>query len=287
VTRVAVIGLGAMGSRIASRLLDAGHRVIVWNRTAAKAGPLVERGAELLDSPAAAAGTAEALLVMVSDPPALAAITDGPEGIAAGATSSLTVIQMSTVDPSAVSRLATALPAGVGLLDAPVQGSIDAVEAGSLTLFVGGPEPLVERWMPLLSTLGSPIHVGPLGTGTAAKLVANATLFATLGVLGEAIALAERLKLPRDVAYEILTTTPLGAQAERRRDAVESGEFPKRFALALARKDAELILEAGADARVDLRLATATAEWLRDADEGGFGDLDYTALLAWILRGGE
>jgi 3-hydroxyisobutyrate dehydrogenase-like beta-hydroxyacid dehydrogenase len=287
VTRIAVIGLGAMGSRIASRLLDTGHRVTVWNRTAAKAGPLVERGAELVDSPAAAAGTAEALLVMVSDPPALAAITDGPEGIAAGATSSLTVIQMSTVDPAAVSRLATALPAGVGLLDAPVQGSIDAVEAGSLTLFVGGPEPLVERWMPLLSTLGSPIHVGPLGTGTAAKLVANATLFATLGVLGEAIALAERLKLPRDVAYEILTTTPLGAQAERRRDAVESGEYPKRFALALARKDAELILAAGADARVDLRLATATAEWLRDADEGGFGDLDYTALLAWILRGGE
>jgi 3-hydroxyisobutyrate dehydrogenase-like beta-hydroxyacid dehydrogenase len=287
VTAVAVVGLGAMGSRIATRLLDAGHELIVWNRSAERAAPLVERGARIADSPAEAAAAADALIVMVADPPALAAVSEGTEGIAAGATSSLTVIQMSTVDPAAVSRLATALPAGVGLLDAPVLGSIDAVEAGSLTLFVGGPEPLVERWKPLLSTLGSPIHVGPVGAGTAAKLVANATLFGTLGLLGEAIALAERLGVPRDVAFEILGTTPLATQAERRRDAIENEAIPKRFGLSLARKDAELVLAAAADAGADLRLATATAEWLRSADAGGLGDLDYTALLAWILRAGE
>jgi 3-hydroxyisobutyrate dehydrogenase/2-hydroxy-3-oxopropionate reductase len=280
VSAIAVVGLGAMGSRIAARLLDARHRLIVWNRTAEKAQPLVERGAELAASPADAAGAAEAVLVMVSDPAALVAVSEGPQGIAAGATSSLTVIQMSTVDPAAASRLASALPAGAGVLDTPVLGSIDAVEGGSLTLFVGGAEPLVKRWTPLLSTLGSPIHVGPLGAGTAAKLVANATLFSTLAVLGEAIALAERLGLARDVVFEILKTTPLAAQAERRREALENENYPKRFALALARKDAELIVEAGAD----LRVHAATAEWLREAEDGDLGDLDYTALLAWILR---
>ena len=278
---IAVIGLGAMGSRIAARLLNAGHRVIVWNRTVEKAEPLVARGAELAASPADAAGGVEAVLVMVSDPAALTAVTEGPEGIAAGASSSLTVIQMSTVDPPAVARLASALPAGVGVLDAPVLGSIDAVETGSLTLFVGGAEPLVERWKPLLSTLGSPIHVGDLGAGMAAKLVANATLFATLAVLGEAIALAERLGLARDVGFEILKTTPLAAQAERRREAIKNERYPKRFALALARKDAELIVGAGAD----LRVHAAIAKWLREAEDAGLGDLDYTALLAWILHG--
>jgi 3-hydroxyisobutyrate dehydrogenase-like beta-hydroxyacid dehydrogenase len=283
-SRVAVVGLGAMGSRIAARLLDAGNELLVWNRSADKAARLVERGAELAVNPAEAAAGAEALLVMVSDPPALAAVTEGPDGVAAGAARSVTVIQMSTVDPGAVRRLASALPRGVGLLDAPVQGSIDAVEAGSLTLFVGGREPLVQRWTPLLSTLGSPIHVGPVGTGTAAKLVANATLFAMLGVLGEAIALADGLGVPREAAWRILSTTPVAAQAERRRDAIENDAYPRRFGLALARKDAELIAAAAAEAGADLPLTTATAEWLRAADDGGLGDVDYTALLKWILE---
>jgi 3-hydroxyisobutyrate dehydrogenase-like beta-hydroxyacid dehydrogenase len=287
VTTIAVLGLGAMGSRIAARFLDAGHRLVVWNRTADKTAALVDRGAELAATPAEAARVAEALVIMVSDPAALAAVTEGPDGVAAGATDGSTVIQMSTVDPSSVSRLASVLPRGVGLLDAPVQGSVDAVETGSLTLFVGGDDALVERWTPLLSTLGSPIHVGPVGTGTAAKLVANATLFATLGVLGEAIALAERLGVSREVAFEIMSSTPLAAQAERRRDAIENEAYSKRFGLALARKDAELILAAAAEAGVDLRLASATAEWLQDADDGGLGELDYTALLEWILRAGE
>jgi 3-hydroxyisobutyrate dehydrogenase len=283
VTEVAVVGLGAMGSRIAGRLIDAGHQVLVWNRTAERAAPLVERGAQLAATPAAAAAGAEAVIVMVSDPSALVAVTEEENGIAPGATASLTVIQMSTVDPAAVMRLAGALPKGVGLLDAPVLGSTDAVEAGTLTLFVGGPAPLVERWTPLLSDLGSPIHVGGVGAGTAAKLVANATLFATLAALGEAIALAERLGLSPEIAFEVLSTTPLAAQAERRRGAIERDDYPKRFALALARKDAELVL-AAAGPRVDLRLGRATAEWLRGADTAGLGDLDYTALLAWIRR---
>jgi 3-hydroxyisobutyrate dehydrogenase-like beta-hydroxyacid dehydrogenase len=276
-----------MGSRIAGRLLAAGHEVVVWNRTAKRASPPVDHGAEFVATPAAAARAAEALIVMVSDPPALATVTDGPDGIAAGTTPSLTTIQMSTVDPAAVARLASALPPEAGLLDAPVLGSIDAVEAGSLTLFVGGPKPLFDRWTPLLSTLGSPTHVGPLGTGTAAKLVANATLFASLGIVGEAIALAERLGVSREAAFEVLGTTPLAAQAERRRGAIERDEYPKRFGLALARKDAELVLAAAADTGIELRLARATAEWLREAEEGGLGDLDYTALLAWILRAGD
>ena len=111
----------------------------------------------------------------------------------------------------------------------------------------------------------------------AAKLVANSTLITVIGALGEALALAEALGLSREIAFEILGTTALAAQAERRRPALESGEFPPRFPLRLARKDADLIAEQG----LDLRLTEAGRSWLAEA---GDGDQDYSAVLLRILE---
>ena len=275
VARVAVVGLGGMGSRIARRFLDAGHELTVWNRTAAKVEQLVEAGAAAATSPAEAAARSEVVITMVSDPSALQAVTEGPEGVAAGAGSQTTVIEMSTVGPAAVARLASTLSAE--LLDAPVLGSLSEAESGSLSIFVGGEATSFERCRELLSVLGSPIHVGPSGSGAAAKLVANTTLFGVIGALGEALALAEGLGLSRESAFEVLATTPLAAQAERRRPALESRDFPPRFPLRLARKDADLIAETG----MDLRLTNAARSWLAEA---GDGNRDYSAVLLRIVE---
>jgi 3-hydroxyisobutyrate dehydrogenase-like beta-hydroxyacid dehydrogenase len=283
---VAVLGLGAMGSRVARRLLEAGHELVVWNRTSEKAAPLVEAGATAAPTPADAAGRAEAVLTMVADPAALREVTEGEAGVAAGLGAGSTLIEMSTVGPDALRRLASVLGERAGLLDAPVLGSRAEAEEGTLTIFAGGPPELVERWTPLLSVLGSPLHVGPLGSGAAAKLVANTTLVGTIGVLGEALALADGLGLSREKAFEVLAVTPLGAQAERRRAAVEAGDYPPRFALYLARKDAELVVAAAREAGVDLRLTEAARTWLAESEEAGWGDRDYSAVLAWILERG-
>jgi 3-hydroxyisobutyrate dehydrogenase len=283
VSTVAVLGLGAMGSRIARRLLDAGHELVVWNRTPSKADELVALGAARADTPADAAARAEAVLTMLADPGAVRDVTEGSNGIAAGAGEGTTVIEMSTVGPAAIARLRVTLPEAVGLLDAPVLGSLPQVEAGALRVFVGGPEALAERWLPLLSELGTPMHVGPLGSGAAAKLVANTTLFGSLGVLGEALALAQGLGLERKTAFDVLAATPIAAQAERRREAIESGEYPPRFSLALAKKDADLVAEAAASAGVELRLAAAARSWLADADQAGWADLDYAVVLERML----
>jgi 3-hydroxyisobutyrate dehydrogenase/2-hydroxy-3-oxopropionate reductase len=280
---IGFVGLGGMGSRMARRLLDAGHELVVWNRTREKMAPLVQAGALPAETPAEAAQRSEAVLTMVSDPEALEAVTEGPDGLAAGAGISHTVIEMSTIGPAAVKRLESRLPSGTGLLDAPVLGSLAEAEAGTLRIFIGGPAPLAERWTPLLATLGSPIHVGSLGAGAAAKLVANLTLLGALGLLGEALALARGLGLSRETAFEVLAATPLAAQAERRRPAIESGEYPARFSLSLAQKDADLITEAAAEAGIDMRLAKAARTWLADANEAGWADWDYSAVLAWIL----
>ena len=283
-TSVAVIGLGAMGSRFAGRFLDAGHEVIVWNRTPEKAEELLSRGASAAASPAEAARRAEAVVTVVSDPAALRAVTEGPDGIAAGANASTTVIEMSTVGLRAVRWLETALPPVVGLLDAPVLGSLSEAESGTLLVFVGGPHRLAKRWIPLFGTLGSVIVAGPLGSGAAAKLVANATLVGTLTLLGETIALADRLGLGRRLTMDILASTPLGLASKRRREQLETGDFPLRFRLALARKDAELVREAAEAAGVETRVLAAAATWFADAQEAGLGDRDYSEILRLITR---
>jgi 3-hydroxyisobutyrate dehydrogenase-like beta-hydroxyacid dehydrogenase len=284
VATVAVLGLGTMGSRIARRLLEAGNEVVVWNRTAERAEPLVELGAAVAATPAEATSAAEIVLIMVTDADALAAVTEGEDGVAAS-TEPATVVQMSTVGPKAVRRLADALPAGFDLLDAPVLGSVAEVESGSLQILVGGDEDVLERCRPVLEALGRIVFVGPVGAGSAGKLVANAALLGTMAVVGEALSLGLQLGLSFEAAFDVLGATPLGAQAERRRPSLESGSYPPRFTLALARKDADLIEAAAEAAGADLRVGRAVDSWLDEAAAAGLSDLDYSAVLTSIVKG--
>jgi 3-hydroxyisobutyrate dehydrogenase-like beta-hydroxyacid dehydrogenase len=259
---------------------------VVWNRSRARADQLVALGAERAATPAEAAGRARAVITVMSDPRALRAVAEGPDGVASGAGGAATIIDMSTVGPQAIARLASVLPDQAGLIDAPVLGSVAEAEAGTLRIFAGGPARLVQRWTPLLSLLGTVVHVGPLGAGAAAKLVANATLFGVLALLGEAVVMARGLGLSHETAFDVLSATPLAAQAERRRPAIEAGRYPSRFALSLARKDADLITHAAVATGVDLRLVRAAHTWLADADDAGWGTSDYTAVLEHIITGG-
>ncbi len=280
---VAVVGLGAMGSRIAARLLAAGYPLVVWNRSPEKLGPLLELGAVAAATPAEAASRADVLITIVADPEALRAVSDGSDGIVAGADAALKVIEMSTVGPPAVVELEHKLQAGSGLIDAPVLGGIAEAETGTLTVFAGGEPEAVAAVRRLLEQLGTVHRVGPLGSGAAAKLVANAVLFGSVALVGEAIALARRVGLPDEATYNVLAATPLGQQAERRRTAISDGKYPRRFALSLARKDADLIRAAARHGRHELALLEATRRWLIEAEAAGLGRRDYTAMLARIV----
>ena len=279
---IGVVGFGAMGSRIARRLANAGHDLVVWNRDRSKAEPLAIAGALVGETPADVARRVEAVITMVADPRALADVTEGPDGAVAGVGDGATLIQMSTVGPEATARLAALLPADA-LLDSPVLGSISEVEAGTLSIFVGGQSDLVERWRPLLSTLGTLLRVGGVGAGSAAKLVANTTLVGVVGVLGEALAIGDALGLSRTASFAVLGRTALAEQAERRRPAIESGDYPPRFALYLARKDADLIVAAAEQTGLEVRLTKGARDWLAEAEDAGLGGADYSAVLARML----
>lgn len=280
---VAWIGLGAMGSRMVVRLVEAGHRVTVWNRTRERADDLARRtGVAVAATPAEAAAGAETVALMVTDATAVAEVARGPGGVADGVAPGSTVVDLSTTGPAGVAALRTDLPAGVDLVDAPVLGSIAEAEAGTLTLLAGGSADAVERCRPLLSSLGEVLHVGATGSGAAAKLVANFALMGSVALLGETLALADASGLDRDTAWSVLEMTPLDAQARRRRATVETRRFPPRFALRLARKDADLITGTGRRGGAELRIGAAVASWLADAAAES-GDLDYTALLGHIV----
>ncbi|GII22752.1 NAD(P)-dependent oxidoreductase [Planosporangium mesophilum] len=281
---VAWIGLGSMGSRMVVRLVEAGHRVTVWNRTRQRAEVLAGRtDVRVAATAAEAAAEAEMVALMVTDAAAVAEVVHGPDGVMTGIVRGSTLVDFSTTGPAAVAALGAELPAGVAVLDAPVLGSTAEAAAGTLKLLVGGFGETVERCRPVLSSLGEVLHVGQPGAGAAAKLVANFALMGSVALLGETLALADASGIDRDTLWRLLDTTPLAAQARRRRDAIETGRFPPRFALRLARKDADLITDAARSGGAELRIAGAVAAWLADAVAGGLGELDYTAVLGHIV----
>jgi 3-hydroxyisobutyrate dehydrogenase len=210
--------------------------------------------------------------------------THGPGGIFTADAQPYWLIEMSTVGPDAIADLRRRIPPATALLDAPVLGAPAQAACGDLDIFVGGTAEAVNACLPLLTVLGRPTRVGSSGAGAAAKLVANLALFTTLIGLGESLALASSLGLEPEATYHVLSTTPLRATAERRRPAIDAGLFPKRFALSLARKDADLIVSAGTARGLDLGVAHAVWSWLARAEQRGAGDSDYTAVLAEILN---
>jgi 3-hydroxyisobutyrate dehydrogenase-like beta-hydroxyacid dehydrogenase len=282
VTRVAFCGLGRMGVPMAARLVDAGHQLAVWNRTPGRAGALLERGASEAGSPAECAAGAEVVVTMLSDPDALEVVTFGADGVAAGVSPGAVVLEMSTVGPDVVRSLAARLPEGVHVLDAPVLGSVPQATDGTLKIFVGGDRAVVERCRPVLDAMGTPRHLGPLGAGAAMKLVANSTLGAVMSAVGEALALADALGLDEQAVLDILAESPVGATVKGKRALIESGAYPANFKLALAAKDLRLVTAAAEQAGVELRLARAAQSWLDQAGAAGFGDLDYSAVIARI-----
>jgi 3-hydroxyisobutyrate dehydrogenase/2-hydroxy-3-oxopropionate reductase len=190
---------------------------------------------------------------------------------------------MSTIGPDNVAALRDRAPEGVEVLDVPVLGGVSDAAGGTLTLYFGAGDASFARWRDVLAPLGTPVHVGPPGAGAAMKLVANSTLAGLMSLIGEALALADGFGLHRETAFRILAETPLGAQAERRREALTTMSFPPRFALRLAHKDARLVVDEASAGGTDVRIAAAVSSWFADAERAGAGTDDYTAVLAFIL----
>ncbi|MFE0734519.1 NAD(P)-dependent oxidoreductase [Streptomyces sp. NPDC058855] len=226
--RIAFLGTGSMGLPMARRLLDAGHPLTVWNRTAAKADALVAAGAVRATDPAGAVRDADVVLTMLADPAAALAVADA---FVPALRPGTIWIDTSTVGPGAVRELTGRLPAGVTLIDAPVMGSVDRAASGELLILAGGDTTPVAE---ILERLGTVTACGGPGAGAALKLVLINAAIGGVALVGEALALAEALGLPRDLALRTLGQGPLAGAVAR---ATATGSH---FPVALAAKDVTL-----------------------------------------------
>lgn len=238
--RVAVLGTGRMGTPVAARLASR-HRVRVWNRTAARTAEAVRSGAVAAGTPAAAVAGAELVVTTLADDTALDAALFGPGGAAAALGTGTVLAQLGTVGPAAVRCLASRL-SGVDVVDAPVVGSADAAAAGRLTLLAGGTDAALDTATRLLAPVGSVRRCGPLGAGSAYKLVVNTALVAGLTALGDALAVGRALGVAERDALAVLAGGPLGGLVARGTSTTAS------FPVVLAAKDLRLALGSGADA---------------------------------------
>jgi 3-hydroxyisobutyrate dehydrogenase len=260
---------------MAGRLIAAGHDVVVWNRTLSRTEPLEQAGGRVADSPAAAVADAEIVITMLTGPDAVVSVlTAAAPGIRDGAV----VVEMSTIGPKAVRQLRDLLPADVGLIDAPVKGSLPAAEKGELGIYVGGSDEHYQVCQAVLAELGKPRHLGPLGTGAQVKLVVNIALGSAFVLVAEAIQLADTLGLDVELALTALEGTAVSSLMPRVRAKLDN-PGDTQFALGLAEKDLRLVIEEGVGSGGVVAGARAQ---LAAAMDAGLADADISSILGHL-----
>lgn len=285
---IGFVGLGQMGSRIATRLLASGHPLIVSARDAGKRAPLVAGGATEARTPAELGRVVGdgIVFVMLRDARSVASVLFGRRGLAAGLRPGALVVNLTTIAPAECRELAARLAAaGVHYLDAPVGGSIDAASDGTLLFLVGGEPSDLERVRPLLTRLGRHVeHLGPTGSGSAVKLVSNLLTVGHVALLAEALSLGEGLGLDRARLLEVLATGGgRSAMLDRKRGKLLERRYDPEFRLELALKDLRLIETA---ARGAGRVVPMTREARRLASESlrdGHSTEDFSVVLETAL----
>jgi 3-hydroxyisobutyrate dehydrogenase-like beta-hydroxyacid dehydrogenase/aryl-alcohol dehydrogenase-like predicted oxidoreductase len=285
-TTVGFVGLGAMGSRVAGRLLD-GNQVYGTNRTADKASGLIEQGMTWYGTPREVAGKAEVIFSMVTDDAALRAITEGPDGILAGLTSGQVYVDMSTVSPDLSREIARRVRGlRASMLDAPVSGSVAAAESGTLTIMVGGPEQAYRTAEPLLRQAGRTVsHVGGNGQALLLKLAINISLAAQMLAFSEGVLLAERGGIDPALAAAVMTESPVGSPMLKARAPLML-DLPAQawFDVRLMHKDIRLAQQAAYALGVPAPSANVAGDLLAQAEELGYGRRDIAALFQVLGR---
>lgn len=276
------VGLGTMGGPMAKRLLNAGHTVTGYNRTKSRAEWLMDLGMRWGETPRAVAEAADVTITMLANTEALQAVTGGPDGILAGLKPGSIYIDMSTVSPAASQELASQVAdKGARMLDAPVSGSAVTLEAGQLSIMVGGERETFEKAKPVLQDIGPTVnYVGKNGLAVMMKVATNLSLPVQILSFCESILLAEKSGIPRETAVEVLLNSVVASPALKYRVPLilEPPEQPL-FDVNMIQKDLLLALEMGRELQVPLPTTALTNQWLTAARGMGLADQDFAVLF--------
>lgn len=284
--RIGFIGLGVMGAPMAKNLLDAGHDLQI-HRENTRSQALVDAGATLAGSPAAATGGADAVILMLPDTPEVDAVLHGEDGVLGALDDGALVIDMSSISPVQTEQFAAEVAdAGGQYVDAPVSGGEVGAQEGTLTIFVGGEESAVRRAMPLLEILGGRItHMGPAGAGQATKVVNQIIVGLTIEAVAEGLALAdasgidpERVRAALDGGFASSRILELHGKRMAERS------FDPGFRVRLHRKDLRLAQDSAAHRGLSLPGTEVVAAQMDDAISREWQDLDHSALFRLLTE---
>ncbi len=281
-TTVAFIGLGAMGSRMAMNLQQAGLHLRLYNRDRAKTRALAEQGAEVADSPAAAARGAQFVVSIVSDDQASREVMLGASGVLSGAQAGTIIIDSSTNSPALAREVAKAAAAkGCTYLDAPVSGSIKQAQGRELVFMVGGPQASFEQAQPLFAAMGRlATRAGDSGAGATIKLVNNMLSGTMTAAVAEAAQVAEAAGVDRDAALAILGE---GAAASRllksKLPMMFKRDFTPQFQLQLMEKDLRYFLSMASELDQPTPIAALVRSQYQSARRASLGKLDACAVF--------
>jgi 3-hydroxyisobutyrate dehydrogenase-like beta-hydroxyacid dehydrogenase len=270
-----------MGRPMAANLVKVGFPVTVWNRTAARMQPLVELGAKAAATPREAAATADVLITIVSDPPALEQVLFGEHGALAGLRRGSVLIDCSTVSPALERRIAASCAErGVEALEAPVTGGTWGAEKGELVFMVGGPAETLARVEPVLGAMGKRwFHLGPHGAGQTVKLAMNMLFAIEVDALAEALALATAGGVPGEKLVEVMQSSMGRAPVlDVKAPLLLKHEYPPSFPLRLMHKDMTLALELAKQLSVPMPAGAAAREAYDAVLRAAREDLDYAAI---------
>lgn len=285
--RVGFIGLGTMGEPIANNLRKAGHELTVWNRTAAKAATLVQKGARAAATPAACAAGRDAVFICVSDEKALDAVLDGPDGVLAGLKEGDVVVDLSTTGTRAARSAGERCAAkGAAFLAAPLLGSRAAAEKAQLVIVAGGPAEARERVRPALHAASARMfELDSAVQAALLKLCVNAVGGAMIAAFSEAMTLGASGGLDGARVLEVLQASTFHSPLFLMKgELVLTRDYSPRFKASLAEKDQRLAQEAAADQGAKAPVNEAVRQLLADTVASGRGDLDVAAVADRLLE---
>ncbi len=276
------IGLGVMGSELVARLLSKGHAVTGYNRTRSKGEWLVKKGMKWGDSPRAVAESCDVIFSMVTNSAALAAITDGPDGVLAGLTPGKVYADISTVSPAFSREVAAKVRAkGCDMVDCPVSGSVITLQEGKLSVMVGGSAETFDRVKPLLLDIGPKVtHVGGNGLALVVKIASNLSLAVQMLAFSEGVLLAEKSGIKREVAVEVLTNSAVASPMIKYRGPFVLQLPPEAwFNVNMMQKDMLLALELGRQVDVPMPTTAISNEFLTAARAMGLVEQDFAVVF--------
>jgi len=282
---IGFIGLGIMGRPMAKNLLKAGYALVVHNRSRGAVDDLVKAGAKAGTSPRDVASQSDVLITMLPNSPDVEAVVLGRDGVIEGARAGMSLLDMSTISPLVSQKIGAALAAkSVQMLDAPVsggeRGAIDAV----LSIMVGGDKALFDKVLPIFQAMGKTItYLGPLGAGGFTKLANQIIVAVNLTALGEALTLAKKAGLDRELTLTALAGGLAGSKClDQKKPNYLAGTYNPGFKIDLHYKDLGLIMESARALGVPLPATAAVQELFSALRVKGRGGLDHSGVITLL-----